>query len=86
MAESLSVALALYTGYDSAQRMVQAVCARANASGQTLLQAALEDPQVRALLPPDELERALDPAGYLGSTALFIDRALAGYCRLSETG
>jgi hypothetical protein len=34
---------------------------------------------VSALLAPDELARALDPAHYLGSTDIFIDRALAAY-------
>jgi 3-carboxy-cis,cis-muconate cycloisomerase len=32
---------------------------------------------VAGLLPPDELERALDPLGYLGAAATFVDRALA---------
>jgi 3-carboxy-cis,cis-muconate cycloisomerase len=34
---------------------------------------------VRARLSPDEIGRLLDPAGYLGSTGVFIDRALAAH-------
>ncbi len=30
-------------------------------------------------LPPDQVDAALDPAGYLGSAGLFVDRALALY-------
>jgi hypothetical protein len=34
---------------------------------------------VRAILSPEEIDRALDPSGYLGSTDAFIKRALAAY-------
>ncbi len=68
MAESLAMALAPHVGRPEAQRIVQASCDRAIRSGAGLRQAALADVQVRAILSPEEIDRALDPSGYLGST------------------
>jgi 3-carboxy-cis,cis-muconate cycloisomerase len=79
MAEALTMALAPRLGRPAAQRVVQAACERALAAGQTLRQAALVDEAVRAVLDPAAIERALDPAGYLGSANALIDRALAAY-------
>jgi 3-carboxy-cis,cis-muconate cycloisomerase len=45
--------------------------AAANAPGASLRDA------LAGVLPADELERALDPLGYLGATTAFVDRALA---------
>jgi len=79
MAESLAMALAPHVGRPEAQRIVQASCDRAMRSGAELCQVALADAQVRAILSPEEIDRALDPSGYLGSTDAFIKRALAAY-------
>jgi 3-carboxy-cis,cis-muconate cycloisomerase len=79
MAEALVVALAPRLGRPEAQRLAQAVCARAIESGRGLHAAALDDEQVRAVLAPEELARVLDPANYLGSADALIDRALAAY-------
>ena len=79
MAESLTMALAPHVGRPEAHRIVQAACDDAIRSGMDLRQAALADAQVRAHLSPEEIDRALDPGGYLGSTDTFIDRALASY-------
>ena len=79
MAESLTMALAPRVGRPEAQRIVQAVCGHAVSSGVNLRQAVLVDAQVSAMLSPDEIDRALDPGAYLGSTDAFIDRALAAY-------
>ncbi len=40
---------------------------------------ALTNEQVRNILSPEEINRALDPTEYLGSTDVFIDRALEAY-------
>ncbi len=79
MAESLAMALAPHLGRPEAQRIVKAICDRTTRSGVHLHQAAMEEEQVRAILSPEEIDRALDPRGYLGSTDAFIDRALASY-------
>ncbi|HEV2582133.1 MAG TPA: hypothetical protein VGT44_14855, partial [Ktedonobacteraceae bacterium] len=62
-----------------AQRIVKALCDRAVSSGIHLRQAALEEVQVHSLLSLEEIDRALDPGEYLGSTDAFIEMALASY-------
>src|SRR5579884_1012121 len=79
MAESLTMALAPHIGKPEAQRLVQAICDQAIKSGQDLRQMALTNEQVRNILSPEEIDRALDPTEYLGSTDVFIDRALEAY-------
>jgi 3-carboxy-cis,cis-muconate cycloisomerase len=79
MAESLAMALAPHVGRPEAQRIVKALSDRVTRSGVHLRQAALEEVQVHTLLSLEEIDRALDPGAYLGSTDAFIDRALAAY-------
>jgi 3-carboxy-cis,cis-muconate cycloisomerase len=79
MAEALTMALAPQLGRPEAQRLVQRVCERAVEQGQTLRQAALDDPQVGDLLSMEAINAALEPAGYLGSADAMIDRALERY-------
>jgi 3-carboxy-cis,cis-muconate cycloisomerase len=86
MAESLTMALAPHMGRPAAQRLVQAICEQATSSGIHLRQAALAEPQIRAILSPDKIEQALDPVLYLGSTNAFIDRALASYREVQSPG
>jgi 3-carboxy-cis,cis-muconate cycloisomerase len=84
MAESLTMALAPHVGRPEAQHLVQAACSRAQAAGGTLRQAALADPHIYAILSADDIDRALDPARYLGSADALIDRALEAYHELRE--
>ncbi len=79
MAESLTMALAPHTGRPEAQRLVKELCDQAAAQGSNLRQVALANEQVRAVLPSQEINQALDPGSYLGSTTTFIDRAIASY-------
>ena len=79
MAEALTMALALRIGRDAAFALVRELTARATAEGTHLRDTALADERVRAALSPDEVARAFDPAAYLGSTGIFIDRAVAGF-------
>lgn len=79
MAEALTMALAQKVGRTEAYRIVQAACKQVVEADKELLQVAQTDEQVRAALSPEEIERALDPTRYLGSTNIFIDRALADY-------
>ena len=76
MAEALSTALARRLGKDEAHRLVQSLSRRVASDGTDLRRAALEDTRVRAVLGPDAIDAALDPARYLGSTDTLIDRAL----------
>lgn len=79
MAESLTMVLATRIGRPEAYRIVQEACKRVIGSDKDLRQAVLEDAQVSKLLSPEEIDHALDPSKYLGSTDVFIDRALAAY-------
>ena len=75
MAESVSLALAARVGSRSeAATRVRAVAERSPASFRDALvaDAAIE-------LTPDELDRALDPASYLGSADALVERALNRY-------
>jgi len=79
MAEPLTMALAHSIGRPDAFRLVEAVTTRARHANQSLRDVALADKRIRSALSAEEIDRALDPANYLGSTDLFIDRALAEY-------
>ncbi len=79
MAESLTMALAPHLGRPEAQRIVKTLCDRATMSGVHLHKAAIEEAQVCAILSLEEIDHALDPREYLGSTNVFIDRVLASY-------
>ncbi len=85
LAESLTMTLAAHIGRPEAYRVVQQLSKRVVATHGELRQVALEDTQVSAVLKPEEIERALDPAAYLGSTSIFIDRALASYRELRSS-
>jgi 3-carboxy-cis,cis-muconate cycloisomerase len=79
MAESLTMALAPRVGRPEAQRMVKTLCERAVRSGVHLRQVVLEEESVLRILSLEEVDQALDPSEYLGSTNVFIERALAAY-------
>jgi 3-carboxy-cis,cis-muconate cycloisomerase len=48
-------------------------------SGRSFAAELLEEPAVAGVLSAAELEELLDPAGYLGAAATFIDRALRAH-------
>jgi 3-carboxy-cis,cis-muconate cycloisomerase len=79
MSESLTMALAPHLGRPEAQRLVQALCEQAAKSNKTLHEVTQAELQVQALLSREEIDHALNPDLYLGSTNIFIDRALAEY-------
>ncbi|MEU3165405.1 3-carboxy-cis,cis-muconate cycloisomerase [Streptosporangium sp. NPDC006930] len=74
MAEQVVVRLG---GTPEARRLVDAACARAAEGGSELREVLLADPGV--CLSTEEIDAALDPAGALGSAAVFVDRALAAH-------
>jgi 3-carboxy-cis,cis-muconate cycloisomerase len=84
MAESLTMALAQHVGRPEAQRIVMTLCEDAINSGIHLSQAAHEEVQVQSILSSEKIDKALDPAAYLGSTNTFIDQALASYRELQS--
>jgi 3-carboxy-cis,cis-muconate cycloisomerase len=79
MAEALTLALAEQLGRPEAHRIVQEACDQARTAGSSLRQAAHDDLRISAAMSSDAIERVLDPAAYLGSADMLIDRALASY-------
>jgi 3-carboxy-cis,cis-muconate cycloisomerase len=86
MAESLTMALAPHMGRPEAQHVVKTLCDHAVRSGLHLRQAAMKEAQVNTVLSSAEIDQALDPTHYLGSTDIFIDRALAYYHKVRTPG
>ena len=84
MAESLTMALAPHVGKPEAQRIVKTLCDRAVRSGMYLREVVLEEEPVLSILSLEEIDRALNPGTYLGSTDVFIDHALASYREIQQ--
>ena len=79
MAEALTMALSPRIGKPEAYRIVQTISNHVIESGGNFHQAALQDEQVQSILSPEEIDHALDPGKYLGSTDAFINKALEVY-------
>jgi 3-carboxy-cis,cis-muconate cycloisomerase len=79
MAESLSMALASHLGRQEAHHVVQELSAEAVRQGADLRTVALADARITSALGREAVDRALDPAAYLGSSDAFVERALAGF-------
>ncbi len=79
MSESVAAVLAATLGRADAQDAVEKAARRSMQSGREFREVLLEIPGVSDGLGTDGLDAALNPAGYLGVTALLIDRALAGH-------
>jgi 3-carboxy-cis,cis-muconate cycloisomerase len=80
LSEHVAMVLGARVGRSAAQRAVQAAAGRASAAGGRPFRAELlADPEVTAHLSAAEVDAALDPAGYLGSTPALIERALAAH-------
>ena len=75
MAESVMFALAEQMGRAEAKRVVGEAAQRA-ADGGLSLRDELVAGEAGDRLGEAELDRALDPSGYLGSARAFVDRAL----------
>jgi 3-carboxy-cis,cis-muconate cycloisomerase len=77
MAESASIAIAgAGMGRLEAHEVVAEASRHAVEAGRTLREELLEDERVSELLSADEIDRALDPAAYLGAAGEFVDRAV----------
>jgi 3-carboxy-cis,cis-muconate cycloisomerase len=76
MSESLATALAPRLGRPEAMRLVGDLSERALRERMTLREFAQSDARVSSVLDAAALDRALDPAAYLGNSEQLIDRAL----------
>jgi 3-carboxy-cis,cis-muconate cycloisomerase len=82
LAERVTGLLAGALGTPRAHDLVAGAAARAVSSGLPLRDVLLASPEVeRASITADQVEAALDPAGYLGASAQFIDAALRAHER-----
>jgi 3-carboxy-cis,cis-muconate cycloisomerase len=79
LAENVTTVAAERLGRLRAHDVVEAACRRALDEGKPLREVLLEDAEIREVLSPEEIDTALDPAGYLGSAGAFVDRALDLY-------
>jgi 3-carboxy-cis,cis-muconate cycloisomerase len=84
LAEAVATALAGSVGGPRAKQLVEAASARAAEAGTPLRDQLLADDEIRSVLSAEEVDRALDPAAYLGSAELFVERALAAHREFEE--
>jgi 3-carboxy-cis,cis-muconate cycloisomerase len=76
MSESVALALTDALGAAAARSIVRDAGTRSQTENRPFRDVLLEVPDVRGHLSPEQLERALDPAVYLGATDALIDRVL----------
>jgi 3-carboxy-cis,cis-muconate cycloisomerase len=79
MAESVVGVLGERIGRGRARERVDVAVGRAHESGSSLRDELIRAEGISDELTSEEIDRALDPAGYLGSADAFIDRALSRY-------
>jgi 3-carboxy-cis,cis-muconate cycloisomerase len=79
LAENVTTVAAGKLGRLEAHELVQAAARRTADGGKPFREELLAEPDLREVLSPEEVEAALDPAGYLGSAEAFIQRALDLY-------
>jgi 3-carboxy-cis,cis-muconate cycloisomerase len=79
LSEHLAMVLAAKVGREAAHRLVRAAASRTAGGGRAFRDELLGDPEVAAHLEPADVDAALDPRSYLGSTPALIDRALAAH-------
>ena len=84
LAERVSAALAPHLGRAAAHEVVANACTEAAGSGRALAhlvadRVATVRPDLREVFATEELNRLLEPADYLGSSQVFIDRAVQAY-------
>ena len=79
LAENVTTIAAEKIGRLEAHKLVEAVSQRTFTNGSTLREEILAEPALCEHLTPEEIDAALDPEQYLGSTEAFIDRALGLY-------
>jgi 3-carboxy-cis,cis-muconate cycloisomerase len=79
MAESLVMALAGKVGRRRARELIDAAAVGALDGERPLRDELIADKEVSGALSEAEIDRALDPAGYLGAADTFVDRALSRF-------
>ena len=75
-AEAVQMALAPAMGRDAAHALVASACRRAMAEGAHLRDILEAEPKVNAVLDGGAIAKLFDPAGYLGASNAYVERAL----------
>lgn len=76
VSERVSAALARVVGRTAATEIVTRACRRVARDGVSLAAALAAEPELAGVVTLDQLRELTDPAGYLGSAAALVDRAL----------
>jgi len=85
LAERVSLALAPRMGRSEAAAAVAEAGRRAtDTSAGALVASLMSDPRAAEVIQAPELEDLMDPAGYLGSSEVWIDRVLARHAEMSR--
>jgi 3-carboxy-cis,cis-muconate cycloisomerase len=79
LAERVTTILAEHLGRLEAHDLVEAASRRALESGRSLREELLAEPALEEALSEEDIDAALDPAGYLGAAGAFVDRAMELY-------
>jgi 3-carboxy-cis,cis-muconate cycloisomerase len=81
LAERITLELAPTVGREEARKRVEQAVATATApdAGVTFAAALLADPAIAGVLDAERVAELLDPAGYLGSADVWVDRTLAAH-------
>jgi 3-carboxy-cis,cis-muconate cycloisomerase len=79
LAENITTVAAEHLGRLEAHDLVEAASHRAMEDGKPLREELLSEPRLAEVLSEEAIDAALDPAGYLGSSGEFVDRALKLY-------
>ena len=79
LAENVTTVAAQHLGRLEVHDLVEEASHRALEGGKPLREELLSEPRLGEVLSEEELDAALDPAGYLGSAGEFVDRALKLY-------
>ncbi len=85
VAERLTLELAPLLGYDDARRVVEEASQKAVGSSISLEEALSMEPSAARVLPQLPAD-VFDPAGWLGSSEVFVDRALELYRKVQPDG
>jgi 3-carboxy-cis,cis-muconate cycloisomerase len=79
LAEHVTTMVAEHLGRMRAHELVEAASRRTFESGKSLREELLAEPELEEILSNKEIDAALDPACYLGSAEVFVERALDLY-------
>lgn len=79
LAEHVATVAAEHLGRLEAHELVEKASHRTLENGTSLREELLSEPGLSEVLTEEEIDTALDPAGYLGSAGEFVDRALKLY-------